>query len=160
VMQAQAIEHRGGSELTPFRTCQGRVYPCTDVWHRSWPKLRVSRRAGRRSRPRLKSQPPPHAQPTPLTHTPPASTAGTTPTDVCRLPDAARLRRIARDEHSVASQTWANDHNTQRLLPDQKRRLERPVPPRDVREPRERRGEPRAVPPHGNHVRPVAPLVV
>ena len=53
-----------------------------------------------------------------------------------------------------------SDHNTQRLLPDQKRLLERRVPPNHICQTSERRGEPRAVPPHRNHVRPVAPLII
>ena len=159
----------GGPELRPFRTLHGRLHPCGDVWHRSWSKLRVRHRAGRRWPPRLKSQPPPHARrratqaPDP---NPSARTTRTSPSHVCRLPDAARPRRIARDAirrrptTRVASKTWVNIHNTQRLLPDQKRRLERRVPPHHICQTSERRGEPRAVPPHGNHVRPVAPLII
>ena len=36
-----------GPALSPFRTCQGRVYPCSDVWHR--PEAKVVRH---RARPR------------------------------------------------------------------------------------------------------------
>jgi len=40
------------------------------------------------------------------------------------------------------------------------RLLERRVPPDHICQTSERRGEPRAVPPHRNHVRPVAPLII
>ena len=136
---------------------------CGDVCVEILAETAVRRRAGGRSRPRLKSPPPPHARrratraPTPAgrhdTQTPTHVTPPRRAPTLCGVdhPHARRDANTTRRPH---------DHNTQRLLPDQKRLLERPVQPDHVCQTSERRGEPRAVPPHRNHVRPVAPLII
>ena len=100
----------------------------------------------------------------------PAATFGTDTRRNCGFATARFVggRRVSKSQpppHARRRATHASDpsdHNTQRLPPttSTQRRLERRVPPRDVREARERLGKRDTVPPHGNHVRPVAPLVI
>ena len=103
----------------------------------------------------------PHFYGRPSWHTPPAAPQSSSLARGVRWPPRSKSPPPPHARRRATHASDPSDHNTQRLLPDdQERRLERPVPPDHICQTSERLGEPRAVPPHRNHVRPVAPLII